>query len=145
MTGLQVHQRGTETFGTVSTGVRRFIDALEGNVDRARYVSNVRRYRSRRAEFFEPNLFADPAWDILLELYLANLEQRRISVSSLCAASEVPITTGLRWLAALQAEALTAKRDDPLDGRRVYVSLTPKGFAAMSRFFDIVPPQSNVL
>jgi hypothetical protein len=43
-----------------------------------------------REQFFGPDLFADPAWDILLDLYAARLEQQRVAVSSLCIAAAVP-------------------------------------------------------
>ena len=54
-----------------------------------RYILNQRRNRDR---FFEAELFADPAWDILLELYAAELGQQRMTVSSVCAGASVPAT-----------------------------------------------------
>jgi len=41
------------------------------------------RFRQDRNKLFREGLFAEPAWDIMLDLTLARLEKRRISVSSL--------------------------------------------------------------
>src|SRR6476469_1135829 len=48
--------------------------------------------RVLRSKFLSTYLFADPAWDMLLELLRAEIAQRRISVSSLCIAANVPAT-----------------------------------------------------
>lgn len=91
--------------------------------------------RRARAEFFTDGLFADPAWDILLDLLMAKLSYQRISVTSLCVASNVPATTALRWIKILEKEDLVIRRADPLDGRRIFVELTEKAEQALDRFF----------
>ena len=91
--------------------------------------------RRARAEFFTNGLFADPAWDILLDLLMAKLSYQRISVTSLCVASNVPATTALRWIKILEKEDLVIRRADPLDGRRIFVELTEKAEQALDRFF----------
>lgn len=93
--------------------------------------------RRKRAAFFgNPELFGEPAWDILLDLYIAYAQAKPVSVSSACIGSAAPATTGLRWLGVLAEEGLVARENDPEDNRRVLVRLTPKGIAAMERFFD---------
>ena len=84
-------------------------------------------------------MFADPAWDILLELYASHLGQQRVSVSALCNCAAVPATTALRWISALQEKLLIDRRPDPLDGRRYFISLTSKGLTAMEDYFRTVP------
>lgn len=128
-----------------SASIERFISALEGDAVSATAIRAIRQQRSRRREFFCSGLFSDPAWDILLELYSAFLEQRRISVSALCDASEVPSTTGLRWIAALESEGLLYKTSDPFDGRRIYVNLSRNGRRAMYDFFAALPRGIDVL
>jgi len=96
-------------------------------------LTRVLRTRAVRARFFDPELFADPAWDILLALYEAELNQRRISVSSCCFAAQVPSTTGLRYIAALCAQGMVLRTPDPLDARRLFLSLSCDGSAAMQR------------
>jgi DNA-binding MarR family transcriptional regulator len=98
-------------------------------------VMSVIRARRLRARFFEEELFADPAWDMMLELLHADLCGRRVSVSSLSAASGVPATTALRWLKAMVDKGLFIRRDDPLDGRRVYVDLAPETSRTLRLYF----------
>jgi DNA-binding MarR family transcriptional regulator len=100
----------------------------------AGFVRRVIAARAARRHHFESDLFADPAWDILLELYALRREQRRTSVSKLCIAAAVPTTTALRWLDKLQADGLVEREDDPCDGRRVWVALSAKGFRALEAY-----------
>ena len=93
--------------------------------------------RADRTKFLPAHLFADPAWDMLLDLYYSDLMQRRITISSLCIASNVPATTALRWIKALQADGLISRQADPLDGRRHFVALTSTGMTAMKAIFSI--------
>jgi len=91
--------------------------------------------RRLRAKFFDEHLFADPAWDILLDLYRAHLAQQRISVTSVCFGAGVPVSTALRWLNALEERGLARRSQDPLDGRRFFVELTHSGVSAMAAYF----------
>lgn len=94
--------------------------------------------RKRAAIFGNPDLFGEPAWDILLDLFIAAGEHKSVSVSSACIGSAAPATTGLRWLGVLADEGLIVRENDPEDNRRVLVRLTPSGHAAMERFFEAV-------
>jgi hypothetical protein len=89
------------------------------------------RARRMRSQFFPPDLFADPAWDMLLDLFAAALEGRRVSVSSLCIAAAVPPTTALRWIGALHESGLFERQADPTDRRRAYIALSAKGMDGM--------------
>ncbi|MFM7405017.1 MAG: MarR family transcriptional regulator [Erythrobacter sp.] len=94
--------------------------------------------RKREAIFGNPDLFGEPAWDILLDLFIAQSEGKTVSVSSACIGSATPPTTGLRWLGVLGDEGLIVRENDPADNRRVLVRLTQTGTAAMVRFFSAV-------
>jgi len=99
--------------------------------DLARAVKRILRFRDLRNEMFAGQLFADPAWDMLLEIFLCDLTQQRISVSAACAGSRVPPTTGLRWARLLEKRGLITRRNDPLDSRRVHLSLSEEAFTKM--------------
>lgn len=99
----------------------------------ARATYAVRRKRS--AIFGDAELFGEPAWDILLDLYIASAEGKTVSVSSACIGSASPPTTGLRWLGVLAEHDLVLREHDPRDQRRVLVRLTEKGLSAMDRYF----------
>lgn len=98
-------------------------------------VNSVIRRRRQRANHFPRELFADPAWDILLDLLQAELMERRTSVSSVCLAACVPATTALRWLKNLEEQGFVVRRADPLDRRRVFVELAPSASSAIRRWF----------
>lgn len=104
-----------------------------------REVRAILKLRRNRDRHFEAALFADPAWDILLELYAAELGQQRLSVSSVCLGAGVPATTALRWIGILENKGLIQRRADRLDGRRVFLLLTCAGIEAMDSFFRTVP------
>lgn len=92
--------------------------------------------RRLRDRFFDGALFADPSWDILLDLYLARLEQRRTKVSSLCIAAAVPATTALRHINSLVEREMIVRIRSQFDNRAVYVELGDSAFEAMQAYFD---------
>ena len=98
-------------------------------------VRSVIRARRLRGRFFEEDLFADPAWDMLLDLLQAEIAQLRVPVSSLCIAAAVPATTALRWLKTMTDKGIFVRRADPHDGRRVFVELSREAGVAMRRYF----------
>ncbi|WNO53578.1 hypothetical protein [Stakelama saccharophila] len=98
-------------------------------------VRAVIRLRRLRDRFFDPELFADPAWDMLLDLYAAAIERVGVSVSSLCIAASVPPTTALRWIKTMTDTGLFERRADPHDRRRAFIVLGERAEAAMGRYF----------
>lgn len=92
------------------------------------------RARRMRDQFFAGDLFADPAWDMLLDLFAAHLEHVRVSVSSLCIAAAVPATTALRWITTMREAGLFERHDDPFDRRRAYVDLSETAVTGMRRY-----------
>lgn len=102
-------------------------------------ASDVRRIiaaRRQRDKVFGDDLFADPAWDILLDLYAAFLEERQVSVSSLCIAAAVPPTTALRWLKLMTKSGWLEREADPMDRRRVYMRLSAKSLKNMQNYLN---------
>ena len=98
-------------------------------------VRSVIRARRLRARYFPEDLFADPAWDMMLDLLQAEISHLRVPVSSLCIAAAVPATTALRWLKTMVQEGLFVRRPDPHDGRRIFVELAPQTSQALHRYF----------
>jgi hypothetical protein len=107
-------------------------DVPDVAVETVRSVIRARRLRSR---YFAEDLFADPAWDMLLDLLQAEIAQLRVPVSSLCIAAAVPATTALRWLKSMTEKGIFVRRADPHDGRRVFVELSRDTSIAMRRYF----------
>ncbi|QYU68932.1 winged helix DNA-binding protein [Leptolyngbya sp. 15MV] len=100
-----------------------------------RLVRRVIQARQLRARWFDPALFADPAWDILLDLTAARAEHTRVSVTSLCIASGVPPTTALRWIGQMIEAGLLERVRDDSDRRRAFIALSDKAAEAMARYF----------
>ena len=98
-------------------------------------IREMIRARRLRDELFGEGLFADPAWDILLDLTAARIERRSVAVSSLCIAAAVPATTALRWIKQLTDAGLLRRVADPDDGRRVFIELTERAADAMTTYF----------
>ena len=107
-----------------------------------RAILNQRRNRDR---FFDSELFADPAWDILLELYAAELGQQRMAVSNVCTGASVPATTALRWVKLLEKKQLIERKADPRDGRRIFLSLSRPAVEAMDNYFATVSDPAQLI
>ena len=100
-----------------------------------RMVRQIIANRQARARFFDPELFGDPAWDMLLDLTAAHAEGARVSVTSLCIAAGVPATTALRWLTQMVESGLFVRVPDPADRRRAFIALSDRAVAAMAGYF----------
>lgn len=101
-----------------------------------RLVRRIIQQRQLRARFFDGDLFADPAWDMLLDLTAARAEHERVSVTSLYIASGVPPTTALRWISQMTDAGLFERIEDETDRRRAFIQLTDKSAQAMARYFQ---------
>ncbi len=98
--------------------------AGDGRRPDAAQVRRLIRTRAARAALFGPDLFSDPAWDMMLDLLAARLEGRAVHTSSLCIAAGVPSTTALRLVRLMTERGLFVRTANPLDGRGVLVSLS---------------------
>lgn len=113
-------------------------DALEIDLTSTRLTIAITWIAARRARnrIFDASLFADPAWDILLNLYVCCAEGRLETVSDACVASRVPATTALRWIGILESRNFVNRARDPKDKRRVFLSLTREGLSKMDEALD---------
>lgn len=121
--------------GAEDEGEDRLIRAPRPALPDPRLIRRIIRQRQLRARFFDAELFADPAWDMLLDLTAARAEHLRVSVTSLCIASGVPPTTALRWISQMTEAGLLERVEDDTDRRRAFIALTDRAADAMARFF----------
>lgn len=141
--GAEDPRSPTETISVLAEAGRNYaaepdLDPLRGRPATpvtAREIRDMLRLRRLRDQFFQGELFADPAWDMLLDLLAARLAGQRVSVSSLCIAAAVPATTALRWIRALTDNGLFLRQADPQDGRRVFIALSDKAAESMTSYF----------
>jgi DNA-binding MarR family transcriptional regulator len=95
--------------------------AAQSSLSRAKEHYKARRQRDKI--FGDLQLFGEPVWDMLIDLFIATEEGRTVSITSLCMASGVPSTTALRWIGILEDHAIVQRRSDPTDARRFFLSL----------------------
>ena len=138
----------TDLVGHEAVPMRGFSDAMIGfRAEPVRYpaaptavpMNDVRamiRLRRMRDRFYRSDLFADPAWDMLLDLMAARQEQIQVAVSSLCIAAAVPPTTALRWIKTMCESGLFVRVADPEDGRRVFIGLSDGAASAMAAYLS---------
>lgn len=107
----------------------------EGQLPDAKLVRRIIRQRQLRGRFLAAEMFADPAWDMLLDLTAARIEGKQVSVTSLCIAASVPPTTALRWIGQMVEADLFERVNDNVDRRRAFIALTDKAERAMARYF----------
>jgi len=97
-------------------------------------------YRRRRvrAKYVPPELLAEPAWDMLLELFQQHAGNARVSTTSLCIASNCPTTTALRYVSVLEDANLIRRISAKHDRRVTFVELTDEGVLAMGGYLSEV-------
>lgn len=101
----------------------------------AEFVARTRQLRMKRNTVMGAAIFRDPGFDMLLELFAADQRGYRITVTSLCHASGVPMTTAHRHLSQLERHGLAVREGDLRDHRRSYVRPSAKAITALETLF----------
>lgn len=91
--------------------------------------------RQRRVRFFPRSLFSEPAWDVLLVLYLHH-GVSRLCIKDVAQLVDTPATTLLRWLKTLEDEKLISVRKHPCDRRVSLLDLTDLGLSSLAAYFQ---------
>ena len=100
---------------------------------RARLIFTTRR---KRSQIFGKGMFGEPAWDMLVALYVGDTDGPRATVGRLGELTETPLTTAIRWLDYLEQQGLVHREQHPTDRRAIFVELTDKGRSAMEEFLS---------
>lgn len=90
--------------------------------------------RRLREEIIGNELFSDPAWDILLDLYAAHARGIRVKASSVPLIAGVPPSTGRRWVSKLIDLGLVERTKERPDQRFNYLGLSVRGRQIMEAF-----------
>lgn len=93
-----------------------------------------------RLEYFSRDLFHDPAWNMLITLFVAHHQKSVTNVKGLIGSADAPATTSLRWIDHLHALGLIERTVDTVDRRRVEVSLSEAGLTAMTKYLRAIAP-----
>ena len=97
--------------------------------------------RKARSEFFPSAMFGEAAWDVLLDLYVAEKRNQLVCITSACVASNAPATTALRWIGMLEEQGLATRFADACDGRRNFLRISERGYALMTAYLAAIQPQ----
>lgn len=122
----------TLTFGRPS------VPAVKPGATLVEVARRLYRLRKRRDAELGNLLFSEPAWDILLDLFISDYDDRQLSVSAVCIGARAPSATALRYLTLLQDAGLVERIRDATDGRRSHVTLTPLGRRRMTNLLAML-------
>lgn len=96
------------------------------------------RARRARTKIFDSDLFGEPAWDMMLDMFRQTVWGRTVIVKGACIGAAVPITTGLRWIDILIERGWLERTADPNDKRRQTLALTGDGYARIRKCLEEV-------
>lgn len=102
-----------------------FTDGPDARIDHVKLAERIYRARRERERVFNDDIFADPAWDLLLDLFVRSARDEQISVSSACHGANVPEATALRYLKALTERKYVERTSHPNDKRSTTLKMTP--------------------
>jgi hypothetical protein len=142
----QISQQSEDLRARVDAALSRCLNSVlseeQAPPTTTQVVKSVIKSRNSRAEIFGTDIFRDPAWDMLLDLYVNRDENRETSVSSLCIAAGVPATTGLRYIAEMEANGFLSRRKDKRDARRVLIDADPLAMTGVERAISRISVRS---
>lgn len=110
-------------------------------IDYAKLAERIYDSRRERERVFNEDMFADPAWDLLLDLFVKSARNEQVSISSACQGANVPEATALRYLKALTEKKYVERSSHPNDKRSTTLKMTPLGNKLMIRWLEYF--QSN--
>lgn len=88
-----------------------------------------------RGEYIDPPVFGDPAWDMMLELYLRDASGDSSTVDQLLASQDIPKSAASRWLNCLDQQGVVRCHPSLPTGAQL-LELTDRGRKAMERYLD---------
>lgn len=115
---------------------KQVLSKPSGSDDLAGIARRIYAERRTRERHLQPDLFREPAWDILLDLFIQHSASRSVSVTSAAIASNVPMSTALRYIARLEAAGLVVRKTSRSDDRVVLLELTECGCSKMMNYLS---------
>lgn len=104
-------------------------------LERAQALQELRR---ARAPFFrgDSDLFGEPAWDILLDIFIAQERGIKVPASTACIDLGMPVATSLRWIALIEQRGLIERVSDPDCAERSLLRLTIRARMALQAYLE---------
>lgn len=82
------------------------------------------------------SLCPNPVWDMLLDLYLADYDDRDVFMLSLCGAANIPSSTAQRKIVEMERAGWLRRESTDSDRRCIGVRLTPEGTELVNSLLD---------
>lgn len=97
--------------------------SFEASRENAR--ATIRRRLLRRQLLGEPDLFGEPAWDMILDLFVHEEARKPMAMSSICVSAGIPFSSAMRLAQKLCDAGLLQRSPDTFDGRRINLRIAP--------------------
>ena len=114
---------------------------LPSEVERAKALIERRRLRTVAFGGFA-DLFYDPVWDMLLQLFVAHEEGTGLTIRTLCADARLPPSVRRRWILAMEQRQLvncwSADEGAGHDPDDRHVGLTAQAVTMLLNYLDAV-------
>jgi hypothetical protein len=106
-------------------------------------AEKIERASRLRRGFLPEALLGEPAWDMLLHLFIADQRKELVSATRLCVAAATAPGTAMRWISLLIEEGLVeGTHHGCRDGEAIYQHLSVRGDRAVRDCLRVVPPCS---
>lgn len=99
----------------------------------AAVIREIIRQRAARSSVAPGDYFSDPAWDILLDLTAARLEERAVTLDRACRATTISEAAALRWIKTMVRDGVVTRHAGDGDQAQIRTS-----DAAHARMLDYV-------
>ena len=121
----------------ITHGAREIRSERDNPMDRAEKLAmQVFAVQEARRRLLPEAQSADPAWDLLVALYLADKSGVRHTIGRMIELSGASATTGLRHIDLLEAAGLVIREQDKNDRRSFFLLLSSKGRRAVDKVFS---------
>lgn len=96
-----------------------------------RIACRILEFRRSRATFLNAAMLGEPAYEMLLCLYVSEGAGDPMTPARLAELTDVPHSSALRWIDYLVDKELVTREAHPSDRRATVIDLTPKGKQAL--------------
>ena len=117
-----MHQTSSHDYR--SSAANPSTDQVQANNQARALADRLYAERRRRDSFFPDGLFGEPAWDLLLAMFIARAKGQTMILCRAYKAAGVSDTTGRRLLDRMEEEGLITRRRAPRSRKMRIVELT---------------------
>lgn len=108
-------------------------DSLSKEVQNLHMAQRMLAERRLRSEYFDPALFGEPAWDMLLAQYVRDSTGDSSTADQLHDVAGLAPSSADRWLQYLETQGLLLRHTRPSFPGAEFVELTPEARLALER------------